>query len=69
MTLFLLGPFALPFALRSPKLTTNGKWIASGLIAAYGVYLCWSVWRLIQQVRMYGGSGSEEMIHLMMGRP
>ncbi|MFA6318937.1 MAG: hypothetical protein WC943_16125 [Elusimicrobiota bacterium] len=69
MTLFLLGPFTLPFALRSPKLTSNGRWIAAALILVYTIYLGWSLWRLVAQLTAGADPGTAEMIRLMMGRP
>ena len=67
MTIFLMGPFTLPFALRSPRLSANGKWAASVLILAYGAYMVWATWRFIQQVMGGGGAGASDLM-LLLGR-
>ncbi|MBI4678938.1 MAG: zinc ribbon domain-containing protein [Elusimicrobia bacterium] len=68
LTLLLLGPFALPFALKSPKLTPTGRRAAVVLIAAYTGYLAWGCWRLFHQLQLGGSAGAADLM-LLLGRP
>lgn len=44
LAVFVLGPLALPLVWRTPALGPRGRWIASVLIVAYTVLLCWEAW-------------------------
>jgi quinol-cytochrome oxidoreductase complex cytochrome b subunit len=44
LTLFVLGPLALPLVWRSPVISPRGRWIGTGLIVLYTVALVWQVW-------------------------
>jgi hypothetical protein len=44
LTLFVLGPLALPLVWRSPAFGPRGRAVATVLILLYTVLLCWQVW-------------------------
>jgi predicted negative regulator of RcsB-dependent stress response len=43
-----LGPLAIPLVWRTPAWGPRGRWIATVLILAYTVLLCWQVWVAVQ---------------------
>jgi len=44
LTIFVLGPLALPLVWRSPVIGPRGRRIGTALILAYTVTLVWQVW-------------------------
>ena len=50
LTIFVLGPLALPLVWRTPAFSPRGKSIATLLILGYTVLLCWEVWVTVQLV-------------------
>jgi len=44
LTLFVLGPLALPLIWRSPVISERGRWIGTALIVLYTIALVWQVW-------------------------
>jgi len=48
LTIFVLGPLALPLVWRTPAFGPRGKSIAAVLILVYTVLLCWEVWVTVQ---------------------
>ena len=50
LTIFVLGPLALPLVWRSPALGPRGRSAATVLILLYTVLLCWQVWVAVQVV-------------------
>ena len=44
LTIFVLGPLALPLVLRSPVIGPRGRRIGTALIVAYTITLVWQVW-------------------------
>lgn len=45
LTIFALGPFALPLVWKTPRWKKNGKLIASALVLLYTAWLVWTVYR------------------------
>lgn len=39
LTLFAMGPFSLPMIWKTPKLSERGKWIGTGLLALYTIFI------------------------------
>jgi hypothetical protein len=50
LAVLVLGPLALPLVWRTPAWGTRGKCIATILILAYTMLLCWQVWITVQLV-------------------
>jgi hypothetical protein len=50
LTIFVLGPLALPLVWRTPVLSSRGKAIVTLLILGYTALLCWEVWVTVQLV-------------------
>ena len=48
LAVFVLGPLAIPLVWRTPAWGPRGRWIATVLIVAYTVLLCWQVWVAVQ---------------------
>jgi len=48
LAIFVLGPLAIPLVWRTPAWSPRGRWIATVLILAYTVLLCWQVWVAVQ---------------------
>lgn len=48
LALVVLGPLALPLVWRTPAWGPLGRWVATLLILAYTVLLCWLVWLDVQ---------------------
>jgi hypothetical protein len=44
LTIFVLGPFALPLVRRSPVIGPRGRSIGTALILAYTLMLVWQIW-------------------------
>ncbi len=44
LTLFVLGPLALPLIWRSPVISERGRWIGTALTVLYTIALVWQVW-------------------------
>lgn len=44
LTLFVLGPLALPLVWRSPAISPRGRRIGTALVLAYTIALVWQVW-------------------------
>jgi hypothetical protein len=44
LAVFVLGPLAIPLVWRTPAWGPRGRWIATALILAFTVLLCWQVW-------------------------
>lgn len=50
LTIFVLGPLALPLVWRSPALGPRGRWIGTGLIVGFTMLLVWQVWEAVALV-------------------
>jgi hypothetical protein len=48
LAVFVLGPLAIPLVWRTPAWGPRGRWIATVLLLAYTVVLCWQVWVAVQ---------------------
>jgi hypothetical protein len=48
LAVFVLGPLAIPLVWRTPAWGPRGRWIATVLLLAYTVLLCWQVWVAVQ---------------------
>ena len=44
LALTALGPFAVVLIMRTPRLGTGAKWLASLALIAFFVYLGWEMW-------------------------
>jgi hypothetical protein len=44
LAVFVLGPLAIPLVWRTPAWGPRGRWIATAMILAFTVLLCWQVW-------------------------
>jgi hypothetical protein len=44
LALTALGPFAVVLIMRTPRLGTGAKWVASLALIAFFVYLGWEMW-------------------------
>lgn len=52
LTVFALGPFALPLVWRSPRFDEKGRWIAGALVAVVGAYQLYACCQIYEKVRM-----------------
>lgn len=43
LALTALGPFVLPLVWRTPALDRTGKWLASLIVVAITLYVCWEL--------------------------
>ena len=48
LAIFVLGPLAIPLVWQTPAWGPRGRWIATVLIVAYTVLLCWQVWVAVE---------------------
>lgn len=51
LALFAMGPLVLPLIWRTPKLSKQGRWIATALVAALTWYLAYSFLRAIAMLK------------------
>jgi hypothetical protein len=50
LAVFVLGPLAIPLVWRTPAWGPRGRWMATVLLLAYTLLLCWQVWVAVQFV-------------------